>query len=462
MKFNVPFLAGVNIATDDGRIFGELAWRDVPLSLYASLANVPGHDGAALVGSIDDITRDGDRLSAIIDINTTDEVGARVAELIQEEDLRGISVDVTPQGGVDENCVTVDDDGFCVEFEVTFEEGLIVGATIVGMPAFRDALIDPTPLDGGPVEGGEPAEPEAEAAAVEGCTDCDEAEAVAEGVRAGTPEVVAAAEAIRDERMRAGSTVVQSNGDQRTRPRAVLAAGFPDKPPASWFRDPQLSKPTALTVTDDGRVYGHIAPFAACHTGYPDTCIAPPRSASGLALFRVGETVCADGTRVPSGTLTVGGGHAPEGPGTDWRTTRAFYDDTSTGWADVAAGEDAHGIWVAGAVRPNVSADTLRTVRGSAPSGDWRKVGTALELIAIHCVNTPGFPVARGLAASGQLQYGELVSLVASGPPVRAGVNVGLESRLASLEAEVMLPRLDAVVASAHERVLAHLDAKVG
>jgi hypothetical protein len=84
----------------------------------------------------------------------------------------------------------------------------------------------------------------------------------------------------------------------------------------------------------------------------------------------------------------------------------------------VAVGEDAHGIWVAGALRPDVTADKVRALRASPLSGDWRRIGNNLELVAALAVNTPGFPIPRpsGLVASGHVQ-----SLVASGmvPPAR-------------------------------------------
>src|SRR3546814_3511774 len=45
-------------------------------------------------------------------------------------------------------------------------------------------------------------------------------------------------------------------------------------------------------------------------------------------------------------------------------------------------------------------------------SGDWRKVGAGMELVAVLGVNVPGFPIprTRALVAGGQMQ-----SLVAAG-----------------------------------------------
>jgi hypothetical protein len=47
---------------------------------------------------------------------------------------------------------------------------------------------------------------------------------------------------------------------------------------AAWFRNPHLDGPTPLTVTDDGRVYGHLALWGTCHTGFDGVCIEPPHS----------------------------------------------------------------------------------------------------------------------------------------------------------------------------------------
>jgi hypothetical protein len=69
--------------------------------------------------------------------------------------------------------------------------------------------------------------------------------------------------------------------------------------------------------------------------------------------------------------------------------------------ADVIAGEDQFGIWVAGALRPDITPAQIRAFRASSPSGDWRPINGRLELVAVCAVNVPGFPIARAIAASG-------------------------------------------------------------
>jgi len=94
------------------------------------------------------------------------------------------------------------------------------------------------------------------------------------------------------------------------------------------------------------------------------------------------------------------------------RGALAHYDSTSSAVADVTCGEDEHGIWVAGWVRPGTSDEMVTALRASAVSGDWRSVDGNLELIAVLAVNVPGFGIPRvRIAAAGERQ----ISLVASG-----------------------------------------------
>jgi hypothetical protein len=184
--------------------------------------------------------------------------------------------------------------------------------------------------------------------------------------------------------------------------RNSLAAAAPVAPPTAWFEDPQLAGATPLTFTEDGRVYGHIALWGTCHTGFAVACVTPPSSNTNYAWFRTGALHTDDGTEVSVGVITMDTGHAPTSYGA--APAAAHYDDTGAAVADVSAGEDAHGIWVAGALRSTVTDEQLRALRAAPMSGDWRTVGGNLELIGILAVNTPGFPVPRtkALVASGR------------------------------------------------------------
>jgi hypothetical protein len=181
-------------------------------------------------------------------------------------------------------------------------------------------------------------------------------------------------------------------------------------PPSEWFTDPHLIGPSPLTITEDGRVFGHIATWGTCHIGFKDTCVTPPRSMTNYAYFRTGAALTAEGTQVPVGNLTMDTGHA--GIRASAKTAMAHYDNTGTAVANVAAGEDEFGIWVAGAIAPGVAPEKVVAMRAGAISGDWRDIGGNLELIAGLVVNVPGFPIPRtALAASG----GHQTALVAAG-----------------------------------------------
>jgi 2'-5' RNA ligase len=203
---------------------------------------------------------------------------------------------------------------------------------------------------------------------------------------------------------------------------AVTASADVVRPPAAWFADPKLSLPTPITVTDDGRIYGHAAQWGSCHIGQDDVCVQPPHE-DAHPYYRTGEVVCADGARVAVGQITVGTGHAPLHYGAV--PAAEHYDNTGAAVADVAVGNDEHGIWVAGAVRPG--ADPLKVYELQAAgqvSGDWRRIGGQLRLVGLLAVNVPGFPVPKMRARVASAAPGEsektVKALVAAGRPTVA------------------------------------------
>lgn len=200
-------------------------------------------------------------------------------------------------------------------------------------------------------------------------------------------------------------------------PALTAAVSIPVAPPESWFSDPGLDRPTPLTVTADGRVYGHLALWDSCHIGEPGgpgVCVAPPRSNTGYTLFHLGEVETAEGNMVATGKITLGTGHASLQASRG--AAAAHYDNTGATVADVRAGEDRHGIWVSGALRPGVSPEKVRELRGSQISGDWRRYRNALELVAALAVNVPGFPIPRVAAlVAPELEGDDRMALVAAG-----------------------------------------------
>ena len=173
---------------------------------------------------------------------------------------------------------------------------------------------------------------------------------------------------------------------------SAVEAEPPLCPPAAWFDDPQLDRTTLVTVTDDGRVFGHVAPWRGCHTGYAGRCVPPPRSRTGYAHFHVGRVETAEGALLPIGKLTLASGHASINDTS--AAARRHYDNSAAVAAFVRAGEDAHGIWIAGALRPGVSPSEIQDLLANPLSGDWRNG----EMVAAHAVPVPGFPILQASA----------------------------------------------------------------
>lgn len=190
--------------------------------------------------------------------------------------------------------------------------------------------------------------------------------------------------------------VVEADGIAMADPDWVYASAAPVLPPAEWFTKPDLDQLTPLTVSDTGRVFGHIAPWGQCHVGLPG-CVTAPASVSNYAYFHTSEQATADGPVLPVGTLVAGPRHAD--PAAAFQAAVAHYDDPTAAVARVVAGEDEFGIWVAGWLLPGADPQAVDIFRSSPVSGDWRRIGGALELIAVCSVNAPGFPVPRARVA---------------------------------------------------------------
>lgn len=363
--------------TEDGRLLapGSITWRQLPLTLMCQTETAPGHDGAEVCGRIDRIWRDGSNImgEGVFDSGA---YGLETARLVGEQVLRGVSVDLAvleyeireaPDGddsamdsgdGLD---VPLLDDGDQL-FVVT--DGVIGAATICPFQAIAAATIEVL-TSAGPLKF---------RITREFATEADEA-------------------------------------------LTAAAAGLaPLEPPDEWFAAPLLDGPTPITLTEDGRLFGHAALWNTCHVGVPGSCTTAPRSRSQYRYFHLGAVRTAGGDEVAVGQVTLGTGHA--GLRLSSEQTLEHYDNTGTAGADVRVGEDAHGIWVAGAARPDLSAERARTLRGAKLSGDWRNIDGQLELVGLLAVNVPGFPVPRPQArvASGGMEP-ERMALVAAGLP---------------------------------------------
>lgn len=198
----------------------------------------------------------------------------------------------------------------------------------------------------------------------------------------------------------------------------------PIHPPAEWFQPPVMDGPTALHVTAEGQVWGHLA-GPGCHIGMPDQCVTVAGATSkDFTQFHHGADdgqgiVLADGSRLRVGALTLAGGHADLRASA--REAKAHYDESDSVVAFLRAGWDEKNNlpWIAGSLLPNVPENKLQIVRALGQSGDWREpdgsdwraqevwrtIDGKPTLIAATVVPVEGFPkLSRALAAGGFIE----------------------------------------------------------
>lgn len=229
-----------------------------------------------------------------------------------------------------------------------------------------------------------------------------------------------------------------------TYPALTAAATItPHRPPRDWFTNPNLTHPTPLTVTPDGQIYGHVALTDTCHTGL-NGCTRIPRDDTFAEYLSHGTVICDNDEAVPVGQIFVGGPHA-DGNLTGEQAA-AYYADTTYTWGDVTVGYDNHGIWCAGAVRPDIGETLLYHARASALSGDWRPAKNGarrgrLTLKAILSVNSPGFPIVDNN------------HITASGPPQGTTMHTDTDTGDAELATQVGgYRRKDGTLVRAYQR----------
>jgi len=327
-------LARIGVPTGDGRILAPAGGssRSLPLPLSFQQQSGDGHGGSVVVGRIESVQFADGMVTATGSLLDSGEWGTDVVEQL-EAGVIGPSVDLDDiEYVMDENELLV------------LTKWRVAGATLVAIPAFADVSLTLDPVPASPM-------PDTEAEVME---------PVAEGFWASA-----------------------------TAATAVL-------PTLEWFKAPDLDRLTPLTVSDTGRVFGHIAPWGQCHVGLPG-CVTAPSSPSGYAYFHQAEQPTAEGVTLPVGTLVAGPRHADAQLA--FHAATQHYDDVDAAVARVVAGEDEFGIWVAGWLLPGAKPEAVETFRNSPISGDWRRVGGALEMIAVCSVNAAGFPVPRARVA---------------------------------------------------------------
>lgn len=407
-------LAPIGEPSGDGRIFkpgGTFGFRTFPLPLMFQKQTSEGHDSSVIVGAIrsGEIREDGMYAEGVL---FTSAEAAEAAELLEEGVIRP-SID-----WCDQEWELADKDGNPVDPETldpeTIDEvlfqitaGNLMGATLVSKPAFdgTNVTLDP--------EGGAADAPDEEAAMDD--------------------------ETVNEDEVR--EALVASGGG--------MAPVF-DR---AMFDNPNLTEPTGVHVTPEGRVIGHIATWNECHIGVGNACVMAPRSKTGYALFHVSEVDTTEGP-LAVGRLTVGGGHAHPKAGVV--PAREHYDNAGACWAIGRVYEDEVGIAFSGVVHPHATPRQIMDGTSAPLSGDWRRHGGNLEMVAALTVNTPGYPVVRGAAD----ERGRDVSLVAAGmlqpkerEEQRPITEIVAEAARAAVEEYANRERRIERVATIHERI---------
>lgn len=248
----------------------------------------------------------------------------------------------------------------------------------------------------------------------------------------------------------------------------VAAAGhtitMPKVPPAEWFMEPtDVGIEGALTITDEGRVYGYLAPGNVPYSGVAGNFTAPVGSVNYKDWMR-GETIVEGGGRVVTGNITMGCGHG-DATTTKHEVVREHYDNSCALFAKVAAGENANGVWIAGALYPGVTAEQVERAMGLSCSGHWLPSltpGYQYDLLAALLVPVPGFAMARR-APSVTMKDGAMAASaipvqfendcgcggVLSEVQVDEGAVARLEARIARIEREIA----PSIVASLRNRI---------
>lgn len=375
------------VPTGDGRQFatGSLTWPEVgettsleiPLGwMYERAHGGMSTDKVALVGRIDTITRNGNELHGTGLIDLDSHWGREVARLMgTREDpgfLAGVSIDAddpadprglnieyvfpdsceleeAPEdddlpGESDEDTIAAEMACMVPELEI-YHSGRIRAATLVDIPAYVEArlyLDEPVP-EGTPVE----------------------ADAVS---------------------------------------MPVVASSFtmeiPDLPPAEWFDEPRDEPEIgAITVTDEGRIFGYLAPKHVAHRGIRDKRVTVPMGNVDYGIWMNRVTIADDGrggfARLATGPITMDCGHASASPRVVGAARREHYDNSCSIVATVRVGENSRGVWISGAVLPDITPDQVRRMMACQLSGDWgphREKPGKRELAGALLVPVPGFP----------------------------------------------------------------------
>lgn len=205
---------------------------------------------------------------------------------------------------------------------------------------------------------------------------------------------------------------------------------IPELPPAAWFNEPtEVPEIGAITVTEDGRFFGYVAPKHVAHRSYRNKRVTVPTGNVDYSMWMNRATLVDDGkggyAKLATGPITMDCGHAPASSQVVGAARQQHYDNACSVVATARVGENERGVWIAGALIPGITAKQVAQMMACQLSGDWgphREKPGKRELAAALLVPVPGFPTAHH---SFTLDRGELSRTV---NPVRFGTYAGVDS----------------------------------
>lgn len=185
---------------------------------------------------------------------------------------------------------------------------------------------------------------------------------------------------------------------------------IPEAPPAEWFNEPtELPEVGAITVTDDGRIFGLLAPADVAHRSFRERVTVPTGVDYSRWMNR--QTITDNGDRVTTGPITMSCGHASTDPRMDASATVDHYDNSCSIVATVRIGENRFGTWISGALLPDITPYQIARMLACQLSGDWRphrEQPGKREFCGALLVPVPGFP--RAASATVRVTAGQLVA----------------------------------------------------
>lgn len=357
----------------------------LPWALKWQPAEDEGHEGSVIVGRIDTAVRDGAliRISGVMDDGPEGgRDGCEAARLMERGMLRGNSV--------------MTDDTSDVDIEMIYPEPQVILEAPISVPA------------GVPLPPGAEVEPMYEP--------------MPEMIQPGEPAVIIHHARIRSVTLLPEPAFVEAVITLGIDPQAgsadmlvpigdaepIVASGhtitIPNVPPAEWFDEPtDVLLAGAWTVTDEGRVYGLLAPDNVAHRSFRDRRVTVPMGNVDYDRYLGREVIVAGGGRRVCGVVTMNCGHCPPSASNDPAIRMEHYDNSCSVVASINVIEKPGvGVIVAGALSPGVTAEQVVQMMGCQLSGDWaphpEKAGRR-EFVAALLVPVPGYPMPRTAAS---------------------------------------------------------------